>query len=157
MYAVAGNVTGVRRAVPLVVCLGIFAALLLNMLPSRRPIWRAIAFYVPLLMVITLEGVQFNNIRSGLATSRIALPHDFEFRIPPGKTMAEEIALLVERSETLPGDLAGYEPDRTLCILYRLTQPNPIVSAREIVARCDQHGWSIPSSSPRFSRLRNRP
>jgi len=157
MYAVAGNVTGVRRAIPLVVCLGIFAALLLNMAPSRRPFWRAIAFYAPLLMFITLEGVQFNKIRSGLASSRIALPHDFEFRIPPGKTMAEEIALLVSRSETLPADLAGYEPDRTLCILYRLTQPNPIVSAREIVARCDQHGWSIPSSSPRFSRLRNRP
>ena len=157
MYAVAGNVTGVRRAIPLVVCLGIFAALLLNMAPSRRPFWRAIAFYAPLLMFITLEGVQFNKIRSGLASSRIALPHDFEFRIPPGKTMAEEIALLVARSETLPADLAGYEPDRTLCILYRLTQPNPIVSAREIVARCDQHGWSIPSSSPRFSRLRNRP
>ena len=157
MYAVAGNVTGVRRAIPLVVCLGIFAALLLNMAPSRRPFWRAIAFYAPLLMFITLEGVQFNKIRSGLCTSRIALPHDFEFRIPPGKTMAEEIALLVERFETLPADLAGYEPDRTLCILYRLTQPNPIVSAREIVARCDHHGWSIPSSSPRFSRLRNRP
>ncbi len=157
MYAVAGNVTGVRRAIPLVVCLGIFATLLLNMVPSRRRFWRAIAFYVPMILVIALEGVQFNDIRSGLATSRIALPHDFEFRIPPGKTMAQEIALLVAGSETLPGDLAGYEPDRTLCILYRLTQPNPIVSAREIVARCDQHGWSIPSSSSRFSRLRREP
>jgi len=71
--------------------------------------------------------------------------------------MAEEIALLAERSETLPSDLAGYEPDRTLCVLYRLTQPNPIVGAREIIVRCDQHGWSIPSTSPRFSRLRQQP
>jgi len=157
MYAVAGNVTGVRRAIPLVVCLGIFAALLLNMAPGRRPFWRAIAFYGPLMLVLAFEGARFNGIRSGLATSRLALPHDFEFRIPPGKSMAEEIALLVGGSETLPDDLAGYEPDRTLCILYRLTQPNPIVGAREIVARCDQHGWSIPSNSHRFSRLRNRP
>ncbi|MGA2844220.1 MAG: hypothetical protein ABSF68_02245 [Candidatus Acidiferrales bacterium] len=157
MYAVAGNITGVRRAIPLVVCLGIFAALLMNMVPTRKPFWRALAFYVPMILVIALEGVQFNDIRSGLATSRIALPHDFEFRIPPGKTMAQEITLLVARSETLPSDLAGYEPDRTLCVLYRLTQPNPIVSAREIIVRCDQHGWSIPSTSPRFSRLRQQP
>lgn len=156
VYAVAGNVTGVRRAVPLVVCLAIFAALLLNMVPSRRQFWRVIAFYAPIILVITLEITRYNGIRSDLAMSRLALPHDFEFRIPPGKTMAEEIALLVGRSESLPGDLAGYEPDRTLCILYRLTQPNPIFSAREIVSRCDQHGWSIPSTSPRFARLRQR-
>ena len=156
MYAVAGHVTGVRRAIPLVVSLAIFATLLLNMLPSRRPFWRAIAFYGPIIIVIALEGAQYNGIRNGLATSKLALPHDFEFRIPPGKSMAEEIALLAGRSQRLPGDLAGYEPDRTLCILYRLTQPNPIVGAREIVARCDQHGWSIPSSSPRFSWLRGR-
>jgi hypothetical protein len=157
MYAVAGNVTGVRRAIPLVVCLGIFAALLLNMASSGRRFWGVIAFYVPMILVISSEAARFNNIRSGLATSRLELPHDFEFRIPPGQSMAEEIALLVGRSETLPGDLARYEPDRTLSILYRLTQPNPIVGAREIVARCDQHGWSIPSKSPRFSRLRQRP
>jgi hypothetical protein len=157
IYAVAGNVTGVRRAVPLVVCLGIFAALLLNMVASGRRFWGAIAFFVPMILVISLEGARFNDIRSGLTTSRIALPHDFDFRIPPGKTMEGEIALLVGGSEKLPDDLAGYEPDRTLCILYRLTEPNPIVSASEIVARCDQHGWSIPSSSSRFSRLRQRP
>jgi hypothetical protein len=157
IYAVAGNVAGVRRAIPLVVCLGIFATLLLNMVASGRRFWGAIAFFVPMILVISLEAARFNDIRSGLATSRIALPHDFEFRIPPGKTMEEEIALLVGGSEKLPDDLAGYEPDRTLCVLYRLTQPNPIVSAREIVARCDQHGWSIPSSSSRFSRLRQRP
>jgi hypothetical protein len=156
IYAVAGNVTGVRRAIPLVVSLGIFATLLLNMLPSRSPFWRPITFYGPILIVIALEGAQYNGIRNGLATSKIALPHDFEFQIRPGKTMAEEIALLAERSQRLPADLAGYEPDRTLSILYRLTQPNPIVGAREIVARCDQHGWSIPSSSPRFSRFRGR-
>lgn len=156
IYAVAGNVTGVRRAIPLMVSLGIFATLLLNMLPSRKPFWRAISFYGPLLVGIVFEGAQYNGIRSGLATSKIELPHDFEFRILPGRSMAEEIALLAGRSQSLPGDLAGYEPDRTLCILYRLTQPNSIVSAREIVARCDQHGWSIPSGSPRFSRLRGR-
>jgi hypothetical protein len=156
IYAVAGNVTGVRRAIPLVVSLGIFAMLLLNLLPSRSPFWRPIIFYAPILIVIALEGAQYNGIRNGLATSKIALPHDFEFKIRPGKSMAEEIALLAGRSQRLPDDLSGYEPDRTLCILYRLTQPNPIVGAREIVASCDRHGWSIPSSSPRFSRLRGR-
>jgi hypothetical protein len=156
IYALAGNVTGVRRAIPLVVSLGMFATLLLNMLPSRKPFWRAITFYGPILVVIALEGAQYNGIRNGLATSRIALPHDFEFQIPPGKSMAEEIALLAGRSQRLPGDLAGYEPDRTLSILYRLTQPNPIVGSREIVARCDEHGWSVPSNSPRFSWLRGR-
>lgn len=70
--------------------------------------------------------------------------------------MAVEIALLAGRAKTLPADLAGYEPDRTLCILYRLTQPNPIVGPREIVARCDEHGWSIPSNRSRFSWLRRR-
>ena len=156
MYAVAGHVTGVRRAIPLVVSLAIFAALLLNMLPSRSPFWRAISFYGPILTVIVLESIQYNAIRSDIATSKLPLPHDFEFQIPPGKSMAEEIALLAGRSQKLPSDLAGYEPDRTLCILYRLTQPNPIIGAREIVARCDQHGWSIPSSSSRFSWLRGR-
>lgn len=156
IYAVAGNVTGVRRAIPLVVSLGMFATLLLNMLPSRRPFWRAITFYGPILVVIALEGAQYNSIRNGLAASTIALPRDFEFQIPPGKSMAEEIASLVGRSQRLPGDLTGYEPDRTLSILHRLTQPSPIVGSREIVARCDEHGWSIPSNSPRFSWLRGR-
>jgi hypothetical protein len=156
MYAVAGNVTGVRRAIPLVVSLAIFATLLLDLLSSQRPRWRALAFYGPILILITVEAAQYSGIRNGLATSKLPLPHDFEFQIPPGKTMAQEIALLSSGSERLPSDLVGYEPDRTLSILYRLTQPNPIVSAREIVARCDQHGWSIPSNSPRFSRLKGR-
>jgi hypothetical protein len=156
MYAVAGNVSGVRRAIPLVVSLAIFATLLLDMLSSQRPRWRTIAFYGPILILIAVEGIQYNGIRNGLATSKLELPHDFEFQIPPGKNMAEEIALLSGGFQKLPSDLAGYEPDRTLCILYRLTQPNPIVGVHEIVARCDQHGWSIPSNSPRFSQLKGR-
>ena len=154
IYALAGNVTGVRRAIPLVVSLAIFAALLLNIVPGRGSYWRAIAFYGPMSILIAFEAAHYNSVRSDLATSRLSLPRDFEFRIPPGKSMAGEIASLADGSQKLPGDLEDYEPDRTLCILYRLTQPTPIVSASEIVARCDRHGWSIPSGSSRFSRLR---
>jgi hypothetical protein len=156
MYGLAGNVPGVRRTLPLVIALAIFAVLLLNSVAGRGSRWRAIAFYVPLAVAIAFETGRYNGIRTGLATSRIPLPRDFEFRIPPGSSMAAEIASLASGSVKLPADLQGYEPDRTLCILYRLTLPNPIVSTGEIISRCDRHGWSIPSGSSRFSRLRKR-
>jgi hypothetical protein len=77
------------------------------------------------------------------------------FAVAAVMAMSTTIAALANRSRKLPEDLSGYEPDRTLAILYRLTLPNPIVTANELVARCDEHGWSIPSNSPRLSRLRH--
>jgi len=62
------------------------------------------------------------------------------------------LAALANRSRMLPDDLSGYEPHRTLAILDRPTLPNPIVTANELVARRDRHGWSIPSNSPGLSR-----
>jgi len=154
LYAPAGNVPGVRRTIPLVVSLGICAAVLLRIATAGGPV-RRVVFYGLLSAAILFEFAKYNGIRRGLASSEIPLPHDFEFRIPPGETMSTAIAALVNRSRTLPDDLAGYEPDRTLAILYRLTLPNPIVTADELVARCDRHGWSIPSGSRRLSRLRH--
>lgn len=155
IYALAGNVTGVRRAMPLVVSLGIGAVFLLRMATSGGPV-RRFVFYGLLSAAILFELSQFNGVRRGLATAEIPLPRDWDFPIPAGDTMAAEIAALANRSRTLPGDLNGYEPDRTLSILYQLTLPHPIVTASELVASCDRHGWSVPSTSPRLLRFRNR-
>ena len=156
MYAVAGNVIGVRRAMPLVVSLGISAVFLLRAATGGRGHARRFVFYGLLSAAILFELTPLNGLRRGLATAEIPLPRDWDFPIPPGQTMAAEIASLANRSRTLPGDLYGYEPDRTLSILYQLTLPHPIVSASELVARCDEHGWSIPSTSPRLLRFRKR-
>jgi hypothetical protein len=153
LYAIAGNVIGVRRAIPLVVCLGIFAAIFVRDLAAKAGAWRLPAYCTALLLLLAAEAAVDNRVRSDLAQARIALPLDFEFRIAPGKSMAWTIEALAKGTLKLPADLDGYEPDRTLAILYELTQPNPIVGASELVERCDQHGWSIPSRSPRFSRL----
>jgi hypothetical protein len=155
IYAAAGNVIGIRRALPLVVSLGIGAIFLLRMTTGGGPV-RQFVFYGLLSAAILLELAQFNDVRRGLATAEIPLPRDWDFPIPPGETMATEIAALANRSRKLPDDLNGYEPDRTLSILYQLTLPHPIVTASELVAQCDQHGWSVPSTSPRLLRFRKR-
>jgi len=154
IYAIAGNVIGIRRALPLVVSLGIGAVFLLRA-AGGGPI-RRFVFYGLLSAAILFELREFNSVRRGLDTAEIPLPRDWDFPIPPGETMAAEIASLANRSRTLPGDLNGYEPDRTLSILYQLTLPHPIVTAGELVVRCDQHGWSVPSTSPRLLRFRKR-
>jgi hypothetical protein len=156
MYAMAGNVIGVRRALPMVVSLGIAAVFLLKLAATGGGAVRRFVFYGLLSAAILFELVQFNGLRRGLATAEIPLPRDWDFPIPPGETMAAEIAEIANRSQNLPADLAGYEPDRTLSILYQMTLPHPIVSASELVARCDQHGWSVPSTSPRLLRFRKR-
>ena len=153
LYAIAGNVIGVRRAIPLVVCLGIFAATFVRDLAAKAGAWRIPVYCAALLPLLAAEAAVDNRVRSDLAQARIALPLDFEFRIAPGKSMAWTIEALAKGTLKLPPDLEGYEPDRTLAMLYQMTQPNPIVSAGELVQRCDEHGWSIPSHSRRFSRL----
>lgn len=153
VYAIAGNVIGVRRAIPLVVSLGICGALLLRSVTGRG-FGPRMVFYGILSAVIVYELANYNRIRTGLATSEIALPYDFDFRIPPGKTMAETIRAFTDQSLKLPEDLDGYEPDRTLSILYRLSLPNPIVKARDLIVRCDRYGLSISSHRPRLEHLR---
>lgn len=154
VYAVAGNVIGVRRAIPLVVALGIFAALLLRALAASRLLWiRAVAWAAFAAWMI-IGAYEFNAERAGLASARIALPGDFDFRIPPGETMASTVSKMLDGSIPIPADLSGYEPDRTLCILFVLGEPAPKYSPHEIVAQCDRHGWSIPSRAPRFARFR---
>ncbi len=151
--AVAGNVPGVRRAVPLVICLGIFATLLLHsLLDSKRLVTRVVALILFALW-LTPSVLQYNAIRHELQSAQILLPHDFEFSVDAGSTMAGTVAAFVDRSRPLPSHLQGYEPDRTLSILFPLTQPNPIVSREELIAACDQHGWSIPSRKPRLAWL----
>jgi hypothetical protein len=157
LYAAAGNVTGVRRAMPLVVCLGIFAAVFLRDMASKVGARRIPAYFAPMLVILAAEAATNNRVRLDLAHARITLPRDFEFQVAPGKSMISTIEALASGARKLPADLAGYEPDRTLAMLYQLTQPHPIISAHELVERCDQHGWSIPSRSRRFSRLVARP
>lgn len=154
IYAIAGNVIGVRRAIPLVVSLGIFAAVFIRMAAAAAPRRRAAVFTAAMLAMILSEAAAYNRIRRDLSDARIALPRDFDFRIEPGATMVSTVAALAGGSLDLRGELEGYEPDRTLCILYRLTQPAPAIGAGELVERCDRHGWSIPSGSPRFLSLR---
>ncbi len=156
LLAVAGNVPGVRRAVPLLICLGLFAVLLLHsLLESRRNVSRALAVVLFALWLIA-SVFQYNTIRHELLTARILLPHDFEFTEEEGGTMATTIEAFVNRSRALPPGLAGYEPDRTLAILYSLSQPDPIVSREELIAVVDGHNWSIPSRTPRLTWLRKR-
>ena len=155
IYAIAGNVLGVRRAQPLVLALGIFAWLLLRTLvASKSPVLRTSA-YVAFAVWMASVSYDWIAVRQGLSSAKIALPHDFEFFVPEGQTMASTFSGLLNGSIQLPQDLAGYEPDRTLCILYVLGKPPVAPSPREIIARCDQHGWSIRSASPRFMRLRH--
>ena len=154
MYAIAGNVPGVRRVIPLIVSLGMLAAVAFGMLARSRT--GEIAACLLLLAGIAFELRTDSAIRTALADSRIALPHDFEFSIPEGETMESTIRSFIAGSRKLPDDLEGYEPDRTLALLYRLTQPHPIISARDLVRACDRHGWSIPSTKPRLARLLRR-
>ncbi len=156
LLAVAGNVPGVRRAVPLMICLALFAVLLLHsLLKSDRIGIRAIAFILFALWLIP-SAFQYNAIRNELLTAQILLPHDFEFTVESGGTMSSTIEAFVNRSRPLPPGLPGYEPDRTLCILYTLSQPDPIVSREELIAEADRHGWSIPSRTPRLAWLHKR-
>lgn len=148
MYAIAGNVIGVRRAIPLTVSLGIFSILCIRELTASRR-----AFVAGVLAIfLAINLVSFSGIRRELA-----LPRDFEFAIPAGNTMASTVAGLLNGSISLPQDLNGYEPDRTLAILYLLSKPHPLYSLQTVVAACDRHGWSIPSTSPRFERFRKQP
>lgn len=154
MYAAAGNVSGVRRVIPLVVCLGVFACLFLNSLALSRVRSVRAAAYLAVAIWLAMVGNEYHAIREGLASGRMQLPRDFEFRIPPGQTMAGTVARLLNGSLALPADLAGFEPDRTLSILYVLGKPSPRYSPQEIIRQCDAHGWSIPSNAPRFVRVR---
>jgi hypothetical protein len=157
MYAIAGNITGVRRTIPLIVSLGIFATLFIRELARARPaLGRSVfALLCTLWMVADLAG--YFSIRGQMQSSAIALPRDFEFRILPGSTMAGTLSNFANRSVPLPPDLNGYEPDRTMAILYVLSKPNPLFPLSEIAAQCDRHGWSIPSKRSRFSRIRENP
>jgi hypothetical protein len=154
VYAIAGNVPGVRRVIPLIVSLGMFAAVAFGMLARNRT-W-GIAACLLLLASIAFELRADSGIRTALADSRITLPRDFDFRIPEGETMESTLRSFIAGSRKVPDPLEGYEPDRTLALLYRLTQPHPIVSSRDLVAACDGHGWSIPSTKPRLARLLRR-
>lgn len=154
LYGLAGSVTGVRRAQPLVLALGIFGWLLLwTVWTSRSRLLRCGASLAMLLWMAVVSYEWF-TVRQGLLFSRIALPHDFDFHVPAGYTMAGTVSGLLNSSLRLPQDLAGYEPDRTLCMLYLLGKPAPLYSPQEIISRCDRHGWSIPSNAPRFLRFR---
>jgi hypothetical protein len=154
IYAVAGNVGGVRRVIPLVVCLGVFACLFLKSRATSRMLSVRAAAYGAMAVWLAIAASEFLSVRQGLASGRIQLPRDFDFPIPPGKTMASAIGGILNGSVALPADLAGYEPDRTLSILYVLGKPSPRYSPHEIIQRCDAHGWSIPSDAPRFVRVR---
>jgi hypothetical protein len=156
VYAVAGNVIGVRRVIPLVICLGIFALLLLHSWTRSRSVWIRAAAYILFAAWLIIGGYEYFSVREGLASAEIALPKDFDFVVPPGETMARAIAHMVDGSLSLPADMSGYEPDRTLCILYVLESPNPKYSPNEIIAQTDRHGWSIPSTAPRFTGFRRR-
>jgi len=156
IYAVAGNVVGVRRAIPLVVALALFACLLLRSLSASRMLFVRGAAYAAAVIWLAIAGNEYLATRDGLASGRIQLPRDFEFKIPAGQTMAGAVAGILNGSTKLPPDLAGYEPDRTLSILYVLGQPTPPYSRQEVILRCDAHGWSIPSDAPRFLRFRKR-
>jgi hypothetical protein len=148
MYAIAGNVIGVRRAIPLTVSLGIFSILCIRELTAKRRVLVAGA----LTIFLAVNLVSFNGIRRELA-----LPRDFEFAIPPGNTMASTVVGLLNGSISLPEDFTGYEPDRTLAMLYLLSKPHPFYSLQTVVGACDRHGWSIPSTSPRFEQFRKQP
>ena len=154
IYAVAGNVVGVRRVIPLVVCLGVFASLFLRSLATSRMLSVRVAAYGAMAIWLGIAGSEFLGVRQGLASGKIQLPRDFDFKIPPGQSMASTIEGILNGSVALPPDLAGYEPDRTLSILYLLGKPSPRYSPHEIVRQCDLHGWSIPSDAPRFVRVR---
>jgi hypothetical protein len=154
VYAAAGNVIGIRRVIPLVVALAVFACLLLRSLAASPLLVVRAAAYLATTAWIIVAASDFAAVRDGLASAGIRLPEDFEFRVPPGQTMATTISGLLNGSLRLPRDLSGYEPDRTLSILYVLSQPAPLYSARELIQRCDEHGWSIPSNAPRFVRIR---
>jgi hypothetical protein len=154
MYAAAGNVIGVRRVIPLVVTLAVFACLLLRWLAQSSRLFVRAAAYIAMAICVTIAAKDFLAVRAGLASARIQLPHDFEFRVPPGQTMASTVSGLLDGSFRLPQDLSGYEPDRTLSILYVLGKSAPLYSPHAIIQRCDAHGWSIPSNAPRFVRIR---
>lgn len=154
IYAAAGNVGGVRRVIPLVVCLGVFGCLCLRSLEASRMRSLRAAAYIAVAIWLAIVANEFRAVRAGLASAQIQLPRDFEFYIAPGQTMPGTIAGLLNGSIALPADLQGYEPDRTLSILYVLGKPSPRYSPQEIILRCDAHGWSIPSNAPRFARLR---
>jgi hypothetical protein len=156
MYAIAGNVGGVRRVIPLVVCLGLFACFFLRFLATSRMRSVRAAAYGAMAIWLAIAAGEFFSLRQGLASGRIQLPRDFDFQIPPGQTMASNVEGILNGSVALPADLAGYEPDRTLSILYVLGSPSPRYSPHEIIQRCDAHGWSIPSDAPRFVRVRKR-
>jgi hypothetical protein len=111
--------------------------------PGNRT-WE-IAACLLLLASIGFELRTDSGIRTPLADSRIALPRDFDFLIPEGETMESTLRSFIAGSRKVPDPLEGYEPDRTLALLYRLTQLHPIVSSRDLVAACDGHGWSIPA------------
>ena len=154
MYAAAGNVIGVRRVIPLVVSLAVFACLLLRSLAASSVLFVRAAAYISMAVWITVAANDFLAVRQGLASARIQLPQDFEFRVPPGQTMASTISGLLDGSFRMPADFAGYEPDRTLSILYVLGKSASLYSPHELILRCDAHGWSIPSNAPRFVRIR---
>lgn len=157
LLGVAGNVPGARRGFPLMICLALFGVLLLHSLfESKRVIGRVAAVVLFALWLIP-SAFQYNALRNELQSAQILLPHDFEFSVDAGATMAGTVAAFVDRSRPLPPNLKGYEPDRTLSILFVLTQPKPIVSREELIETCDRHGWSLQSHQPRFGWLSKNP
>lgn len=156
LTALAPQVPGVRRAIPLVAVLSLCAGLAIHWLwRSRLPAIRLSA----ICLLAAWLAVSFTSawgLCRDLRFSAIALPHDFTFSIPPGSDMESAVAAFVALREPWPADWTGYEPDRTLAILYVLSSPHAPLSGSELICICETRGYALPANLRRFDWLRRR-
>ena len=98
LYAASGGVLGVRRAIaiPVVALMGL-AVVLDRLVHSRSRRTRVVAVAVVAALTVIPLGAQYLDDRSGLASGRYRIHHDFRVPLPAGRTMPEEVALLTEQ------------------------------------------------------------
>lgn len=121
----SGGVLGVRRAVAIPV-VGALALGVATDLVARAVdgIARWLLAGVVALAVLVPLGVQYADDVSGWSTGRYALPVDWQFPIPPGRTMPEEFAAItaeLNSGRTTYEQVAGErEGERTLATVWLL-------------------------------------
>jgi hypothetical protein len=123
VYGVAGGVTGARRALPLVLCAGIFIGAAIDALLGVP--WRGRAGRCARAAGAVLAGVLgvwlvggYLQTRRGLEPGGVAMNLDFRFAQGDGLDMVESVEGLLEAPPSLPHLRAEHEADRTLAILH---------------------------------------
>ncbi len=125
LYAAAGGLLGVRRTIALPIlgalALGVLADLVVRHLRGR---WQPAAVLVVAALAVAVPlAVQYAGWRTAWEAGRIEIPQDFDFPIPPGRTMTEVVEDLTARlrSGEAPEQVTqGFEAKRALAMVWML-------------------------------------